>query len=136
MVWPGTELEIGFGGVFGPASIRTGHVSIRTDTLTRTNVINDPSVVDGVEFDRDGDPLLRALVPLPEAPMISPVFPGWGYGSVYVHRMDYQSYGAYLYAAPRAAAAPARQLCLQAWQQAPFPLPTPAADALAQCGPD
>ncbi len=34
MVWTGTELEVGFGGVFGPGTVRTGQISFRTDTLT------------------------------------------------------------------------------------------------------
>ncbi len=135
MVWTGTEFEVGFGGMFGPASIRTGQVSFVTDTLTQLNRFNVAPVPDAAEFDLSGDPLMRVLVPLPEAPMISPVFPGWGYGSVYVHRHDYSSYGAYLYAAPRGVAVSARQVCLDAWARAPFPLRALTPVEMATCGP-
>jgi hypothetical protein len=75
-------------------------------------------------------------VPLPEAPMISPVFPGWGYGSVFVHRVnDFSSYGAYLYAAPRSVVTSPRQICQNAWQQAPFSLRTLSQSELDACGP-
>jgi hypothetical protein len=134
MVWTGTELEIGFGGVFGPATIRTGQMTFTTEAMTRHNRFNVASVPDAAELDLHGDPLLRVLVPLPEAPMISPVFPGWGYGSVYVHRSEYKSYGAYLYAAPRALAVPPRQICLDAWAQAPFPLRALTPAEMAACG--
>lgn len=135
MVWEETELEVGFGGVFGPARIRTSQMDFRTESMTRHMAINEPRTIpDAAELDLDGDPLMRVLVPLPEAPMISPVFPGWGYGSVYIHRRDYQSYGAYLYAAPRGATTSPRALCEQAWTTAPFPLRTLSADELASCG--
>jgi hypothetical protein len=135
MVWQGIEFEVGFGGLFGPGTITTGQLQFRTDTLTKSDRFNVASVPDAAEFDLDGDPLLRVLVPLPEAPMISPVFPGWGYGSVWVHRHDYSSYGAFLYAAPRGVGETARQLCERAWATAPFPLRTLSAAELAGCGP-
>ncbi|HXG45167.1 MAG TPA: hypothetical protein VNJ71_10465 [Gemmatimonadales bacterium] len=135
MAWQGVELEVGFGGVFGPARIRTARQTLLTDTLTTSYHFNDPPAADAAEFDLYGDPLLRVLVPLPEAPLLSPVFPGWGYGSVYLHRLDYSSYGAYLYAAPRTLAAPARQVCLQAWAQAPFPLRKLTFPEQSACGP-
>jgi hypothetical protein len=134
MPWQGTELEVGFGGLFGPARIATGQVQFRTDTLTANNNFNLTPVPDAALFDLDGDPLMRVLVPLPEAPMISPNFPGWGYGSVFVHRLDYQSYGAYMYAAPRSLPVSPRQLCQQAWATAPFPLRTLSAAEAAHCG--
>jgi hypothetical protein len=134
MQWAGTELEVGYGGLWGPATIATGHERLRTDTLTATALLNATAVPEAALFDWDGDPLLRVLVPLPEAPMISPVFPGWGYGSVYLHRMDYQSYGAYLYAAPRTVPLSPRQLCAHAWQDAPFPLRALTSTELAGCG--
>jgi hypothetical protein len=134
MTWTGLEFEVGFGGMFGPATIQTGNVLILTDTLTRLARFNVVSVPDAATFDLYGDPLLRVLVPLPEAPMISPVFPGWGYGSVYVHRHDYQSYGAYVYAAPRGAAASGHDICQAAWGNAPFPLRTLTAAELGGCG--
>jgi len=134
MVWPNTELEIGFGGMFGPATIRTGAITFQTDTLHHHNRFNVASVPDAAELDLRGDPLMRVLVPLPEAPMISPLFPGWGYGSVYVHRSVYESYGAYLYAAPRALAVSPRQTCANAWTQAPFTLRALTAPELAACG--
>jgi hypothetical protein len=134
MVWPNTELEIGFGGMFGPATIRTGAITFQTDTLHHHNRFNVAAVPDAAELDLRGDPLMRVLVPLPEAPMISPLFPGWGYGSVYVHRSVYESYGAYLYAAPRALAVSPRQICVNAWTQAPFALRALTANELAACG--
>lgn len=134
MQWEGTELEVGFGGLFGPASITSGHEQLRTDSMTEHVLLDANPVPDAASFDLDGDLLMRILVPLPEAPMISPVFPGWGYGSVYVHRMDYQSYGAYLYAAPRIAATTGRQLCAEAWSTAPFALRSLTAEELAGCG--
>ena len=137
MPWSGTEQEIGFGGLFGPARIRTGQLDFITDTLRRHKFFNGPPAVpDAAEFDLSGDPLMRVLVPLPEAPMISPVFPGWGYGSVFVHRVnDFSSYGAYLYAAPRSVVTSPRQICQNAWQQAPFSLRTLSQSELDVCGP-
>ncbi len=129
-----TELEVGFGGLFGPATITTGQQQLRTDTMTVHHEFNTTAVPDAASFDRDGDPLIRVLVPLPEAPMISPVFTGRDYGSVYVHRLDYQSYGAYLFAAPRDASVSPHQLCLEAWATAPFPLRALSASEAAQCG--
>lgn len=135
MSWAGIELETGFGGLWGPATIRTGREQFRTEDQTENKRFNVPSVPDAAEFARDGDPLLRVLVPLPEAPMISPVFPGWGYGSVWVHRDVYESFGAYLHAAPRGAERTARQICQDAWSNAPFPLRTLSAAELDSCGP-
>lgn len=134
MVWKGTELEVGFGGIFGPATIRTGHSALLTDTLSKHVELNLAPVPDAAELDRYGDPLLRVLVPLPEAAMITPVFPGWGFGSIYVHRLHYESYGAYLYAAPRSAAASPRTVCVDAWAQAPFPLRGLTPAEIAGCG--
>lgn len=134
MIWKGTELEVGFGGIFGPATIRTGHAALLTDTLQKHVELNLAPVPDAAELDRYGDPLLRVLVPLPEAAMITPVFPGWGFGSIYVHRLHYESYGAYLYAAPRSAAASPRTVCMDAWAQAPFPLRGLTPTEIAGCG--
>ncbi len=136
MPWVGTELEVGFGGLFGPASIRTGQLQFQTEDLTSHMFFNTPPVPDAAEFDLFGDPLIRVLVPLPEAAMISPVFRGWGYGSVYVHRVnDFSSYGAYLYAAPRSTPVSPRQLCQDAWREAPFPLRALSQAELDACGP-
>jgi hypothetical protein len=135
MTWTGIELETGFGGLWGPATIRTAQLQFRTEDQSVTSRFNVPPVPDAAEFSLDGDPLLRVLVPLPEAPMISPVFPGWGFGSVYVHRSVYESYGAYLYAAPRSEARSARLICQDAWRKAPFPLRTLSPAELDACGP-
>lgn len=132
------ENEIGWGGVWGPATIRHRAGAFRTDTMSRTTILpgSGPGVVDAVEFIRDGDPLIRVLVPLPGGEMISPVFPGWGFGSVYLHHYLVKSYGAYMYVAPRESARSARFLCERAWTEAPFPLPQAPPTELASCGPD
>ena len=135
MQWAGTELEVGFGGLFGPASVTTGSIQFRTDTLSANLNFDTTLAPDAVQFDLDGDPLMRVIVPLPEAPLISPFFPGWGYGSVYIHRLDYKSYGGYMYAAPRGVAVSPRALCLQAWSEAPFPLHQLTPAQTAACGP-
>ncbi|HEX5724471.1 MAG TPA: Ig-like domain-containing protein, partial [Longimicrobiaceae bacterium] len=131
------EHEIGFGGLFGPATLRTGEATIRTDTLTESRRLNRPWNVDAAELDRDGDPLLRVLVPLPGGEMITPRFSTTFFGSTYLHLLGNSlTYGAYLYAAPREGAAQARDLCARAWREAPFSLAAPTEAQLATCGPE
>lgn len=133
--YPDVEHEVGFGGVWGAASISTAELSLRTDTLPHTVNYNLGDGVDGAQFDRINDPLERVLIPLPGTAMITPVFP-FGAGSVYVYRRGpTQSYGAYLYAAPAATAESARQICSRAWREAPFALPAVSGAQLSQCGP-
>jgi hypothetical protein len=134
MVWRGTELEVGFGGIFGPATVRSGSSTFRTDAMTAHTRFALDYGPDAAELDLDGDPLVRVLVPVPEAPMISPVFPGWGFGSVFVHRQDYRSYGAYLYAAPRSVAEPGRRLCEHAWATLPIVVRQLTPSERAACG--
>jgi len=136
------EHETGFGGIWGPATIRTNRVEIRTDTLSRTITYNgnpvllDTSVsVDAAEFVLDGDPVRRVLVPLPEAPFITPVFPGWGYGSVYRYAGPSRSFGVYMYASVVGAGPLAAEICEAAWTNAPFPLHPVSAAEFAACGP-
>jgi hypothetical protein len=136
------EHETGFGGLFGPATIRTNQVTLRTDTLSQTITYNGnprqwPSgaLVDAAEFIMDGDPVRRLLVPLPEAPMITPVFPGWGYGSVYRYDSPSRSFGVFLFATSVGSGPSASEVCRNAWTRAPFPL-RPVSDAeFASCGP-
>jgi hypothetical protein len=134
MVWRGTELEVGFGGIFGPATVRSGSSTFRTDAMTEHTRFALDYGPDAAELDLDGDPLVRVLVPVPEAPMISPVFPGWGFGSVFVHRQDYRSYGAYLYAAPRSVAEPGRRLCEHVWATLPIVVRQLTPSERAACG--
>jgi hypothetical protein len=137
------EHENGFGGVFGPATIRTSRLTLRTDTLEHIVVYNgDPRTVDlagartdAAEFIRDGDPVRRVLVPLPGAPFITPVFPDRGFGSVYVYRGSPRSFGVYMYADMADSGPPARSVCASAWAHAPFALPSVSAAELAECGP-
>lgn len=136
------EHENGFGGVWGPATIRTSQLTFRTDTLKGTVVYNgNPRTADlsgalteAAEFVRDGDPVRRVLVPLPGAPFITPVFPDVGYGSVYVYRGPSIDFGAYMYA-DAGGGPPARAVCAGAWANAPFALPAVSPDELASCGP-
>ncbi len=134
--YTGIEHEIGFGGLWGPGRVRTAEVDFRTESMQAHNRYNLDWGPDAVEFVRDGDPLRRVIVPLPGAPMITPVFPGWGYGSVYVHRNDDKSYGAYLFAAPESYVLATREICQRAWREAPFPLPSISDAELAACGPN
>jgi len=134
--YPDVEHEVGFGGLWGPASISTSEISFRTDTLQSSVYYNSQAQVDAAEFLRDGDQLVRVLVPLQAGPFVTPVFPGWGYGSVYVHNLGpMQSYGAYLYAAPAGLAQTPRTVCGFAWATAPFTLPSVSSADLAGCGP-
>lgn len=134
--YSGIEHEIGFGGLWGPGEIRSADASFRTESLQNTFRFNLDWSLDAAEFLRDGDPLRRVLVPLPGAPLISPVFPGWGYGSVYVHRNNDSSYGAFMFAAPTSVALAAREICRRAWREAPFALPAVSDAELGGCGPD
>lgn len=135
------EHENGFGGLWGPATIRTSQVTIRTDTLAHTVVYNgnprsatlEGARTEAAEFVRDGDPVRHVLVPLPGAPMITPVF-DVGFGSVYVYRGPSVDFGAYMYA-DLGSGPSARSVCSQAWGSAPFPLPSVSAADLAGCGP-
>jgi hypothetical protein len=136
------EHETGFGGVWGAATIRTGHLTIRTDTLQKTVTYNgnpgtivSGSLVDAADFQLDGDPVRRVLVPLPEAPFISPVFPGWGYGSVYRYEGRADSFGVYMYATGAGSGPPAPTICRDAWGNAPFPLHAVSDADFATCGP-
>ena len=130
------EHEVGFGGLWGPARVRTSKLDYRTDTL-RSNLWSNLELdVDAAEFSRDGDLVKRILVPLGRIPMISPVFPRT-YGGVYAYSLGpTTSYGAYLYAAPPSIAASARALCRFAWKNAPFALPVVPRESIAACGPE
>ncbi len=136
------EHETGFGGLWGPATIRTNRLEIRTDTLANTIRYNgNPglpvmgSLVDAAEFVRDNDPVRRLLVPVPEAPFITPVFPGWGYGSVYRYASPSRSFGVYMYATAVGTGPSASQVCGAAWANAPFPLRPLTPAEVASCGP-
>jgi hypothetical protein len=137
------EHETGFGGIWGPATIRTASTEIRTDTLSKTVRYNgDPgltvmgSKVDAAEFVLDGDPVRRLLVPLPEAPFITPVFSGVAYGSVYRYAGPPVSFGVYMYAGALGPGEPAAStICSDAWTNAPFPLHAVSPAELAGCGP-
>jgi hypothetical protein len=133
--YPNVEHEVGFGGLWGPATIRTAEVSLFTDTLPGIINYNWDYRVDAAEFLRVGDPLARSLVPLGPAPMITPRF-SFGYGSVYVYNYGpISSYGAYLYAAPRELAQSTRSICRYAYTNSPFQLPAFTSEQLDSCGP-
>lgn len=133
--YPDIEHEVGFGGLWGPGEVRTARESYRTDTLARSTFTNLRRQLDAAEFRRDGDRVLRVLVPLGAAPMITPVFKT-SFGGVYVYSLGPTTkYGAYLYAAPTAGALNARAVCQFAWRNAPFELPPMPRDSLARCGP-
>lgn len=136
------EHETGFGGLWGPATIRTNRVEIRTDTLSHTVTYNgNPglpdmgSSVDAAEFVRDDDPVRRFLVPLPEAPFITPVFPGWGYGSVYRYGSPSRSFGVYMYATGVGSGPSGPEICKAAWTNAPFALHAVSDADFDRCGP-
>jgi hypothetical protein len=133
--YPNVEHEVGFGGLWGPATVRTSEVNLNTDSLATTINYNWDYRVDAAEFLRAGDPLARTLVPLGPAPMITPVFT-FGYGSVYAYNYGpTASYGAFLYAAPIGVAEPSRTVCQEAWARAPFQLPSVTQAQLDGCGP-
>lgn len=135
MTWQGIEHEIGFGGVWGPGRIRSADDDFATEAQSGHRWTNREWKVDAAEYLRSGDPLVRVLVPLPGAQMITPVFPGLGSGSIYVYNTLSRSYGAYLYAAPATRAQAARTVCRHAWEGAPFALPHPTEAELTACGP-
>ncbi|MEO8139051.1 MAG: hypothetical protein ABI742_05355, partial [Gemmatimonadota bacterium] len=131
------EHELGFGGLFGPATIRFGNAAtLRTDTLSSTVRIQpEATIPDAADFWLDTNPLQRVLVPLPGNELISPVF-GSNAGSVYIHQVHSRDYGAYLFVGPRTSVVTARSVCAYAWAHAPFPLPPISAAELAACGPN
>ncbi len=135
MPYPNVEHEIGFGGLFGPALIRTSRESFRTESLPHNKRFNLEGGIDAVEFLRTGDQVARVLVPLGRLALITPVFPGWGFGSVYVNSHAYESYGAYLYAAPLGEGVSARAVCRHAWTTAPVKVEPVSEAELAGCGP-
>jgi hypothetical protein len=131
------EHEVGFGGIWGAATVRMHNVTYRTDTLTSSTRQNIAWGVDAAELDKTGDPLLRVLVPLPGGEMATPYFSSAFYGGTYLHLLgNTLTYGAYLYAAPRATAAQARAICQKAWREAPFALPAVTDARLSTCGPE
>jgi uncharacterized protein YjdB len=131
------EHEVGFGGLWGAATVRMHNVTYRTDTLSATTRQNLSWAVDAAEYDKDGDPLMRVVVPLPGGEMLTPSFGPYFRGGVYLHLLGNSlTYGAYMYAAPRASADQARAVCQRAWAQAPFALASPGAAALSTCGPE
>lgn len=133
--YPDIEHEVGFGGLWGPARIRTSQSEYRTDTMSGSVWTNFARRPDAAEFVRDGDRVFRVLVPLGGAPMISPVFSS-SFGGVYVYSMGPTTkYGAYLYVAPTPEAETARRICQFAWRSAPFALPPVSRQTLENCGP-
>jgi hypothetical protein len=133
--YPNVEHEVGFGGLWGPATVRTAEVDIFTDSMPGIFNYNWGYRVDAAEFLLAGDPLARSLVPLGPAPMITPRF-DFGYGSVYVYNYGpISSYGAYIYAAPLELAESTRDICRYAYTHAPFALPPFALADLDRCGP-
>jgi hypothetical protein len=130
------EHEIGFGGVWGPGIVSTSNGTVLLDEISGTCEFDTVPRVDAARFTRVDDPLVRVLVPLPEAPLLVPYFDEVSHGGVYVHHHWPLVYGAYLYAAPRTAAVATRVVCAHAWLTAPFALRPLAAGELEECGPD
>jgi len=134
--YPDVEHEVGFGGIWGPASVRTSQASYRTEALERHEKHNLQRQVEAAELSRDGDRLLRVLVPLAAGPMITPKFPKT-YGGVYAYFLGpTERYGAFLYAASRDSALTARAVCRYAWTHSPFAVPAVTTGQLDACGPD
>jgi hypothetical protein len=134
---PGSsEHEVGFGGVYGDGSVSTSIGTVLIGDLSEHYVFNFVPKVDAARFIRDGDPLTRVLVPLPEGPLLVPVSDAVTRGGVFVHHYQPQSYGAYLYAAPTEAAEATRTLCFWAWLTSPFELRAVSLTELESCGPD
>jgi len=129
------EHEVGFGGIYGPAQLRTAKVSLLTDTLSTTFYYNLEEDVDAVELARQGDPLHRVLVPLGPTPLATARWSMSAFGGAYIHSSLSGTYGAYLYVAPSNGSTPANAICRLAWQGAPFPLPAVSNVELDNCGP-
>jgi hypothetical protein len=131
------EHEIGFGGLWGPATVTTGHDSVSTSSLSKTRSLSHgAAMVDAALFARDGDPVTRILVPLDPSQMIVPKFTASDYGSVWILRYSNDAYGGYLYMAFGVPPASPRQVCQFAWATAPTALRMRGASAaaLAECG--
>jgi hypothetical protein len=114
-----SEHEIGFGGVFGPASVVAGVGALRTDELATHERLDPAGGVAVASLRRDGTDLVRTLVPLPPAPIIVPAFDAASFGGVYVHRLTSGRYGAYLHVAPAAKSGTPVVVCRAAWRRAP-----------------
>jgi hypothetical protein len=128
-----SEHEIGFGGFYGPGTYATSEGRHRAPGGRRFNAERRP--VEAVEFQRDGDPLIRVLVPIPGGPLLVPDFGGGRSGGVFVHHDRPRRYGAYLHAAPHVNAQPARHVCREAWRHVPFEVPRVEPAAFERCGP-
>ncbi len=128
------EHEVGFGGLWGPADIRTSGVAIATDTLSMT-VRYDPGTIDASDFRRHNDPVRRVLVSLSGVAMLVPWFWSEEFGGVIVHGLPSAPYSAYLYAASAGDMTSARAVCEQAGREAPFAI-TFDIDTLTRCGPE
>lgn len=89
-----TEHEIGFGGIWGPATVSTPSTSIRTDLMPTHWLSGD---VAWAQLDHDGDRLQRTVVPFPVAEMLVPRFSDFVFGSLYVRRTWSEPYGAYFH---------------------------------------
>jgi hypothetical protein len=114
-----SEHEVGFGGLWGPATIRTGQGQVRSDRLKASREFTDVGRPDAAEFRRDGDPVVRILVPIPPARLLVPRFSESSFGGIFVHHLEPGPYGAYLYAAPRNVSLSRIHVMEMAWREAP-----------------
>ena len=130
-----SEHEVGFGGLFGPATVETAEGVISTEaTKPYHHEFNADSGTDAATLIRYGDPIKRILVPLPGGPLLIPAFSEENYGGVIIHNNGSKNYGAYLYSAPHNGALSANDVCKMAWTTTPFPLPEPKPEDLTTCG--
>jgi hypothetical protein len=132
------EHEVGFGGVFGPATIRIGTERIRTDMLGDDSRIEPAQGVAVATLRRDDSGLVRTLVPFPPAPVVVPYFDSVAFGGIFVHHLYSMRYGAYLHVAAMAPTDRAATVCRSAWAHAPAALLRVLAvgrTAPAGCGP-
>jgi hypothetical protein len=110
------EHEIGFGGVFGDGTFSYPDGSFSVSAATAQPQAH---AVPWMQQRRDGDAIVRTLVPFPASEVIVPAWTDGPFGSMYVHRLEGGPYGAYLSAGP---AEDPQETCIRAWRRAPEPL--------------
>ena len=113
------EHEIGFGGLWGPGTLRLGSLRVRTDTLLRTIRVANPEQTGFGVWLRDGEPVHRLLVPIPLRGFVVPVFAEGNSGGTWVLVYRPRRYGAFMgFALPTSAFDPTAW-CVTASQAAP-----------------
>ena len=118
----GIEHEIGFGGVWGAGTITTLTDTLRTSSLDGQRYVNQSQVRNVGLLDRDGDPLLRYLVPMPPEKMVSTFFSKKHFGGLWILSHHSGPFGAFISWDLRGTRRSLETVCREAWLHAPSEL--------------